>query len=169
MAIQKEDISQWVETLEDEDLSSYTSIQVRHWLEFYKVVEGRSVLKWENLEYRKDTLWAVYSPYSNVYQLMKTRDRWDAKGYSQELKTYYNDGNLYLLLDEPQMDELKVTLSKVYKHYTKREGSFKYRDLYHLLFLILGKEEYLHYNKGEEGYKTISLDYDNKINEILKK
>ena len=60
-------------------------------------------------------------------------------------------------------------MAKVYKHYTKRDGTFKYRDFYHLLFLLTEKADYLNYNTKEEGYKTRILDFDNKINEILSK
>ena len=167
MTIQVEDIIRWVDNLEDEDLSSYTKIQVRHWLEFFKLREGRSVFNWDNLQYRDDILWAVYSPVEDLYYLRSTRDRWDGDSASKRLKTYYTDDNLYILLSEAQMEELKDSMARSYRHYTKEKGTFKYREFYALMRLHIERDDYLYWYRGEEGYKTKVRQFDNQIKQII--
>lgn len=169
MMIQEVDTARWVTTLEDEDLSDHTVIPVRHWLEFFTMKPGKMALSWDNLEYRKDTLWAVFSPVGQRYYLRHTRDRFDAQSYSIGLEKYYEDDNLFILLTDDQMDEMKKVFRRSHKHYIKQDGSFKYRDFYKLLSLHLAKDKYVQDHRGDYGWQTRSASYDKKIQSIFNK
>ena len=150
-------------------LSRYTPIQVRHWIEFFHMGDGKSAIKMDNLVYYSDLLWAVYSPFKDIFYLHNTRPRWDGESASKSLKKYYTDGNLYKLLSPDQEESLKLEMRRVYKHYVKHEGTFRYRDYYTLIAMTIERDDYMQNHKLENNFLTKLSVYNKKIEEILTK
>ena len=173
---QSDENSKWVTDLEAVK-PEFTTIKVWCLLQFYRLIGKRTVLIKDNLEPIPDLYYLLFSPQESRYYLKQFR------GYSVDELYYYrrtltfsgedeaivnlrhfvSDGNIFLLLTEIRINEMKEMLDRVYRANMQGVGSLKYKTFIRLLEFSLMKEDYTEYYSGGLGYKTAMNKFEQDI------
>jgi hypothetical protein len=166
----------YLESLEDCS-PEFTPIKVVSLLQFFRLTGKKTVLIKDNLEPIPNLSYIVQS-FDNVYY------KRDYRGYSidelffyferdgavqesiEALRSYVIDGKVWLLYTPEMIEEMKVTLARVYKSQFNGEGILTYKVFISILEQSIKFEEFQDRMKGITGFKTVCNSFSTNINSL---
>jgi hypothetical protein len=169
------DISKYYESLDDakEDGSI---IKCNSVLQFYKLSGKKTVIARENMEPILYLLYLLDSRIENRFYLKCFRNySLESLFYSninskfthdeaiEQLKRRIMDGNIYILMNAKQVEDIKAMLIRVSKANLSSDGLIRYVDYIRLCEVSLKRERHAEYNKSKDNYKTQLSLYDQQI------
>jgi hypothetical protein len=174
-----DDISKYYVSLDDTREDGYTAIKVTSLSQFYKL-RGRTVnIVKENMEPILYVLYVIFSQQEGKYYLRSFRNiplmdlffyeqRWPKREdiVIESLRRYVYDSNVFLLLSDKQVEDIKAILARVSKFNLNTGKLIRYLDFVRLCDLSLQREWFEEYKKSYDGYKTQLSIYDRRITEI---
>jgi len=166
-------------TLEDVKSELYP-IKVWNILQFYCLSGRKTVISKDNVIPIADLKYCVFSPHENKYyvrdfhnwtlnQSYFYRKDLDFSGEDEAieaLKRYITDGNVHLLMNNGQVQEMSALLKRLWKSQFLGDGKLPYKSWIALLQTSLDYEDYKDYGKDLMGYKTICHRYEIHIRAI---
>jgi len=181
MKIQRNDLSEWFDSLED-CKPEFTPIKVWNLLQFFTLAGKRTVLNKDNLIPIPELSYVIFSPQEERYYLRQYRNysvdelyfyrrTLDFSGDDkaiENLRIYVMDGNVHLLLTEGQVADMKDMLERVRKANMQAMGELKYKTFIRILDINLHKEDYSTYYVNQTGYKTVMNQWDNELSVLWK-
>ncbi len=182
MAIHQDEDFLWADS-PDDFKPDYHPIKVRSILQFYKLKGKTSKICLDNVEGMRYLYYLLFSPQEkryykrfwkyaplDVYYFYRRTLEFSGEDLAVEnLRRYVEDGNITLLLTKPQVIEVSEMLLRVGKAYLKRDVKINYYPFIELMRLELDYEDYKDTGKSLTGYKTVCNQFEQKINELVKK
>ena len=166
----------YFESLEDCS-PEFTPVKAVSLLQFFRLMGKKTVLIKDNLEPIPNLSYLVLS-FDGLYY------KRDYRGYSvdelffyfqrdgevqeaiEALRSYIIDGKVWLLYTPEMIEEMKITLARVYNSYFKAEGTLPYKVFVNILEQSLKFEEFQDKLKGVTGYKTVCNSFTTNISSM---
>lgn len=182
MNLQKTELSQYTESLEG-FRPELSAIKARSVIEFFTLRGKTTSMVSSNVIPISDLQYCIFSPLEKRYYL-KT-----AKGYDldtlffyrpnltfsgedvsvEQLRSYVQDGNVWLLFNEEQIGDMTSLLERLWKSRYNEPGKLDYRTYVGLLKTSLEYEDYKDYGKSLVGFMTVKNQYERAIRELWDK
>jgi len=175
------ELSKYYNSLEDAKEDGYQPIKVFSVVQFYQLKGKHAALERDHFEPILYVLYVVLSPQEHRYYLKSFRDTplYDIYFFEtilpfkeneaiEQLKRYIEDGHVWLLLNEKQVEDIKQMLARVSKNNVNNGQVIKYRPFIQLCDLSLKREYFQEYRKTASGYKTQLNIFDSQIANIWK-
>lgn len=180
--IENENGSKWCEKLDDFK-PEYFPVKCNTILQFYTLRGKTSKITIENIEPIRYVHYALFSPQEGryyykfwhsapleVYYFYRRTLEFSGADLSVEnLRNYVEDGNIWMLYTQAQVNDTTEVLKRLWKGYFTGEGKIPYPIYLQLLQQIIDYEDYQDKCKGVTGFKTVSNQYDTRIKELWDK
>lgn len=182
MNLQSDDIGQWGDSL-DSFKPEYTAIKVWNPIQFYRLEGRKTTIVMENFTTIIDMHYCIYSPSDKHYYFKgdhhiplwdflfsRVDPSWDS--YDQVilgLVSKIQDGNIYLLLTDQQINDVSDMLIRLYKSHFVGEGKVDYKIWIRMAETSLQYERYKERNAGVKDYLTTCNRFDKIIRELWEK
>lgn len=178
MNLQSNENSEWGESLKD-FAPEYAPVKCFSILQFFRMRGRTERIIRENIEPINELHYCLFSPAEKRYYLKLYRD-WQldqlrlyskaslfSEDYAVEnLKSYINDGNIWLLLNETQVVDTRDVMRRIWTS-SLPSADIDYRRFYPLSIRIIEEklrlEDYEDYGRSLPGFKTAC----NQMNESI--
>lgn len=179
MNIKQDEISSWVDSLDDFK-PDYEYYKCTSFLMFFRLIGRKSTLIKDNLIPIPNLHYAIYSPLEKRYYYKTYR------GYELDCLYYYRpsltwggedeevtglrnkirDGNIWMLLTLEQVKDMQCMLDRVSKAQLTSNPVLKYKDFLRILEISLQIEDYKIYYSNAHGFRTNIHVWEQELNMI---
>ncbi len=97
--------------------------------EFFSLIQGKRAFKKDNFKLSVGREYIIFSVFGDRYILRRLKSVEELRGLTKDIR----EGNVHLIWNETEQQELKQSLAVTYKFYKKEEGSFNYKQYLNII------------------------------------
>jgi hypothetical protein len=180
MNLKNNDISSWCDSLTGFE-PEFKAVHCTTVLQFFVLGGRKTIISKENLEPIPDLHYALQSKAENKFYFKEYRNYpLDVLYYYRpslyfsgdeavsNLRQFVDDGNIWLLFNPTQIENMTAMLKRLYKANVSGQGKLDYKMWIKVLEKSLQIEDYNEFYKNGVGFKTQMKVFQDELNELWK-